>query len=68
LKSADGQPPSDFPRWGKPTEHSACFSNVPDVIGVFENVEQRYKDDVVVIQMIKYIQHRFFLLGEGEGG
>jgi hypothetical protein len=33
-----------------------------------KNAEQRYKDDVVVIKMIKDIQHRSFPFGEGDGG
>jgi hypothetical protein len=33
-------------------------------IGAFENVEQRYKDDVVVMRLIKDVQHRLLSFGE----
>jgi len=39
-----------------------------DKIGFFENDEQRYKADVVVMKPIKEMKHRSFSFGEGEGG
>jgi hypothetical protein len=36
--------------------------------GIFENDEQRNKDEMVVMDLIKDIQNRSLPFGEGEGG
>ena len=47
--------------------HSPRFSEMPMIIGHFENDEQRYKEDVVVMKFSKDIQHRLLSFGEEEG-
>ena len=44
--------------------HSPRFSEMPMIIGHFENDEQRYKEDVVVMKFSKDIQHRLLSFGE----
>ena len=47
--------------------HSPRFSEMPMIIGHFENDEQRYKEDVVVMKFSKDIQHRLlFPMQSGE--
>ena len=42
----------------RPSEHSPRFSEMPITIGLFENDEQRYKVDVVDVEIGFVMQHR----------
>lgn len=48
--------------------HSPRFSELLQLVGVFESAEQRYEDDMVVMLFGLIIQYRSPLFGEGEGG
>jgi len=45
--------------------HSPRFSKKLTIIRVFENAEQRYKDDVLDMKFGYIMQHRPFSFGEG---
>ncbi len=50
------------------TRHSPCFSETPMIIGLFENDEQGYKEEVVDMKSGLAMQHRPFYFGEGKEG
>jgi hypothetical protein len=62
------RPPPDLLQKRRPPEHSPRFSTPPKFIGSFENVEQGYKADVLVMKFGSVMQHRSFSFGEGDGG
>jgi len=53
---------------GRGTRRSPRFSEKLNIIKLFENVEQRYKADVVVLKMSKEIRHRVHSLERRKGG
>ena len=48
----------------RPSRHRPRFSERLIMFRLFENDEQRYKEDVVVIKFSKDIQHRLLSFGE----
>jgi hypothetical protein len=51
-----------------PSLQSSCIPKILITIGLFENVDQRYWVDVVVIKFRIMLQHRPFSEGEGIRG
>jgi hypothetical protein len=47
--------------------HNPCFSEILIIVRVFESGEQRTKDDVAVMKIIKEMQHRSFSPELGDG-
>jgi hypothetical protein len=60
-------PHPDLLQRRRPPTHSPCFSKILITISISENVEYRYKVEVVVIKFIKDMQHRLLSFGEEEG-